>query len=78
MNIESVADHSWMVSLIALSLPNSEKLNKDWCMKIALLHDLAEVLVGDIIPADKVPDHIKKQKEDAAIKEMIKELDPEI
>lgn len=54
-----MADHSWMISLMALSLP-SNKINKDWCIKIALLHDLAEVIVGDIIPFDNMPVELKK------------------
>ena len=56
--VESVADHSWMIGLIALSLPN--KFNKDEALKIALLHDLAEVIVGDIIPSENVPANEKK------------------
>jgi len=62
---------------MALSLP-SNKINKDWCIKVALLHDLAEVIVGDVIPSDNMPVELKKQKEDDAIKLMIKDLDPEI
>ena len=57
--VESVADHSWMISMISLSLPTNE-LNKERCMKIALLHDLAEVIVGDIIPMEKMPAEVKK------------------
>lgn len=62
-----------MIGLIALSLPN--KFNKDEAIKIALLHDLAEVIVGDIIPSENVPADEKKQKENNAIKFMIKDLD---
>ncbi|KAM3135730.1 hypothetical protein pb186bvf_012127 [Paramecium bursaria] len=74
--VESVADHSWMIGLIALSLPN--KFNKDEAIKIALLHDLAEVIVGDIIPSENVPADEKKQKENNAIQFMIKDLDQDI
>jgi putative hydrolase of HD superfamily len=49
-DVESVSDHSWMISLLALSLPKIDNFNRDLCLKIALLHDLAEVLVGDITP----------------------------
>lgn len=62
-----------MIALIALTLPN--KFNKDEAIKIALLHDLAEVIVGDITPSDNVPADEKKKKEDDAIKFMIRDLD---
>lgn len=48
-----------MIQMIALSLPTNE-LNKDKCIKIALLHDLAEVIVGDIIPSENMPAQEKK------------------
>jgi putative hydrolase of HD superfamily len=35
-------------------------------VKIALLHDLAEVVVGDITPHDNVPKEVKKKMEDDA------------
>ena len=56
-----------------MTLPN--KFNKDEAIKIALLHDLAEVIVGDITPLDNVPADEKKKKEDDAIKFMIEDLD---
>ncbi|CAK85048.1 unnamed protein product (macronuclear) [Paramecium tetraurelia] len=75
--VESVADHSWMIQMIALSLPTNE-LNKDKCIKIALLHDLAEVIVGDIIPSENMPANEKKQKEDNAMRMMVQDLDEDI
>ncbi len=47
-------------------------------LKIALLHDLAEVVVGDLTPYDKVPKEIKKQMEDEAFKGLIENLDEDI
>ena len=41
---ESVADHSWRVSLIALCLGDERAL------RMAVLHDLQEILAGDIMP----------------------------
>jgi putative hydrolase of HD superfamily len=45
--IESVADHSWRVALLAVMLGDER------AVKMALLHDLQEALVGDIIPESK-------------------------
>lgn len=44
-------------------------------MKIAIVHDLAEVVVGDITPADNVPAKLKKEMEMNALKDMLKEFD---
>ncbi|VEU22095.1 DEKNAAC103065 [Brettanomyces naardenensis] len=55
---ESIADHMYRMSIIAMSL-NRDSLEKDGkkpdlsqCVKIALVHDIAESLVGDIVPHD--------------------------
>ncbi|CAD8055737.1 unnamed protein product [Paramecium sonneborni] len=63
-----------MIQIIALFLPKNE-LNLDKCIKIALLHDLAEMMLGDIISIENIPAQLKKQKEDNVIKMMIKDLD---
>ena len=38
-------------------------LNKDRLIKICMMHDVAESVVGDITPADNVPADVKKQLE---------------
>lgn len=50
-NSESVVEHSFRVGVLAmvLSKPADEKLDKNKLIKMALLHDLAEVITGDII-----------------------------
>lgn len=47
---DSSADHSWRLALLAIILleENDLKLNKYKTLKIALVHDLAEALTGDI------------------------------
>ncbi len=46
---ESVAEHSWRLSLMALRYADKlqKKVNVDQCIKIALVHDLAEAITGD-------------------------------
>jgi putative hydrolase of HD superfamily len=45
---ESVSDHSFMVSLLCLIFPN-DNINKAKAVKMAVVHDLAESTVGDLI-----------------------------
>jgi putative hydrolase of HD superfamily len=47
---ESTADHSWRITLMALLWADrlDTPIDKDRAMKIALVHDLAEALAGDI------------------------------
>ncbi|KAM9924287.1 hypothetical protein OXX80_011264, partial [Metschnikowia pulcherrima] len=54
VDAESIADHMYRMSIIAMALPRS-KVDVDKCVKIALVHDIAEALVGDITPFGGVP-----------------------
>jgi putative hydrolases of HD superfamily len=48
---ESIADHMHRMSLIALLLPlDNLNIDRDSLIKMALVHDVAEAVVGDIIP----------------------------
>jgi putative hydrolase of HD superfamily len=70
---ESVADHTFGVALLALCLlPKSpgHGINRDRCVAIALAHDLAESIVGDITPHDAVEPEEKHRREEAAMREL--------
>lgn len=47
---ESVADHSWMFCLLAMTLFEkiTVPLNRERVLKMGILHDLAEAITGDI------------------------------
>lgn len=49
--VESVADHSFMVAMIAWLAADAD-LDADRCLQLALVHDLAEALIGDLPPYD--------------------------
>jgi putative hydrolase of HD superfamily len=50
---ESVADHSFRVALLAwLAGADEPGLDRDRLLKLALLHDLAEAVTGDLPPYD--------------------------
>ena len=46
---ETSSDHSFMVALMVLVLGRGRNLDTDKAMKMALVHDLPEAIVGDII-----------------------------
>ncbi|HNC96206.1 MAG TPA: HD domain-containing protein [Myxococcota bacterium] len=64
---ESVAAHSWGVTLAAL-LRCPPGLNREKVLIMAILHDLAEATVGDITPHDGVSREEKQRREEEAIR----------
>ncbi|EEY15782.1 HD domain-containing protein [Verticillium alfalfae VaMs.102] len=62
---ESVADHSHRMTFMALLAPQS--LDQAKVVKMCLVHDLAETVVGDITPADGVSREEKTHREEAAM-----------
>lgn len=65
---ESIAEHTFSTALLALIFSNNSKLSKDKLIKMALVHDLAESLTGDLITEGSVilatkEDKYKKEKE---------------
>lgn len=69
---ESVADHTFRLALLALVLaPRADPpLDAARCVAMALAHDLAECLVGDITPYDGVPPDEKRGRESAALRRL--------
>lgn len=62
---ESVADHSWRVAALSLLLASSspEPIDVARCMQLAVVHDMAESIVGDIPPEDNVSKEDKQRME---------------
>ena len=67
---ESVAAHSWGVAFLALLLCPPE-LDRGRVLAMAILHDLAEVEVGDLTPLDGVPPAEKHRRERVAIERLL-------
>ncbi|KAK1416180.1 hypothetical protein QVD17_31969 [Tagetes erecta] len=67
---ESIADHMYRMSLMALIAGDLPGINRERCIKIAIVHDIAEAIVGDITPSDGVPKVEKSRLEQAALNEM--------
>jgi 5'-deoxynucleotidase len=69
---ESVAEHSHRAALLALVLAPraAPPLDAARCVAMALVHDLAESLVGDITPYDGISADEKRRREEAAMREL--------
>ena len=64
--IESVADHTFRTAIITLFLEDYWKklgLNHERMLKMALIHDLPEALIGDITPRDNVSNKVEQEIE---------------
>lgn len=68
INGESIADHMYRMSIITMFAPPelASRLNIHHCTKMALVHDMAESLVGDITPVDKDVTKEEKARREAA------------
>jgi len=74
-NIESVADHSYRLALMTYVIGSKMDLDVNKAMKMALVHDIAEAIVGDVIvwkDFDMTKEE-KRRKESEAI-EKIREM----
>ena len=70
---ESVAAHSWGVAFLALVFC-PEDLDRGKVLALALVHDLAEVEVGDITPHDGIPADEKHRREAVAMSRLCQPL----
>ncbi|GFN85419.1 HD domain-containing protein 2-like [Plakobranchus ocellatus] len=63
---ESVAEHMYRMAMISFALPSDSGLDKDRCIKIALVHDVAESIIGDLTPSCGVSKADKSKMEESA------------
>lgn len=59
-------------------ITEDKQLNKDRCVRLALVHDMAECIVGDIAPADNISKAEKHQREEAAMKHLTQLLSEDL
>lgn len=70
---ESIAGHMYRMGLMTFLLTeknNTTNLDRFKCLQIALVHDLAECIVGDITPHCGVSPEEKHRQEDEAMKKI--------
>ncbi|TVR05333.1 MAG: HD family hydrolase, partial [Spirochaetaceae bacterium] len=67
---ESVADHSWATALLCLLYADKAGVNRDHAVAMALVHDLAESVTGDVATrvhdADRAVSTAEKQQRERA------------
>lgn len=70
---ESISDHMYRMSIMTMIAPPSlsSRLNVPHCTKMALIHDMAESLVGDITPVDVSVPKAEKARREAAVMQYI-------
>ncbi|ORX66672.1 hypothetical protein BCR32DRAFT_286292 [Anaeromyces robustus] len=73
-NPESISDHMHRMGVLAM-LIKDDTLNKDKCVKMSIVHDLGESLVGDITPFSGVSLEDKYQREKAAFINLCDKID---
>lgn len=70
---ESISDHMYRMSITAMLIKNPD-IDRNKCVRIALVHDIAESLVGDITPFDPVSKEEKHRREWESIQYLCNEL----
>jgi putative hydrolases of HD superfamily len=69
---ETVAEHSWRLSLMSMVLSKDIKdIDRDKCLKMALIHDLPEIYAGDAYRLDLENQAGRHDKEKAALEKLV-------
>ncbi|XP_022999764.1 HD domain-containing protein 2-like isoform X1 [Cucurbita maxima] len=71
---ESIADHMYRMGIMALISSDIPGVDRDKCIKMAIVHDIAEAIVGDITPFDGISKMEKSRREQEALDHMCKLL----
>ena len=75
--IESVAEHVFGTCILALGIYSESDqycIDIDKVLKMLILHEMGEVIIGDITPFDNITPEEKKEKEHEALKKIFSNL----
>ena len=72
-NVESVAEHTYSTTIMSMIYSDLHELDTEKIIKMALLHDLAESITGDLTP-DKISKKSKYEKENLAMKQILSNI----
>lgn len=72
-NPESVADHTFSMSIMAMIFADMQKLDTQKVLKMSLLHDLAESITGDLTP-DEIEKNEKIDLENKTVDKILSNL----
>ncbi|KAJ2416031.1 hypothetical protein H4218_002644 [Coemansia sp. IMI 209128] len=70
---ESIADHMHRMGIMAM-LIDDRTIDQAKCVKMAIVHDLAEALAGDITPFDGITKEKKRELELAGMQQILDTL----
>lgn len=70
LNGESIADHSYSLSALCMVFSDILGLDTEKVIKMCIIHDLAESIIGDIMPGE-IADKEKKMKENKVMKSIL-------
>jgi putative hydrolase of HD superfamily len=73
---ESVADHTFRTALLCMVFSSLEGLDELKMLRMALIHDLPEVITGDLMPSEKAKAY--KNSEEHAMKDLLSLLPEEV
>jgi putative hydrolase of HD superfamily len=72
---ETVAEHSWRLCLMTLVLSETiEEIDRDKCLKMALIHDLPEIFAGDTYRLDLEKQAGMREREKVAMEKLVKRI----
>jgi putative hydrolase of HD superfamily len=72
---ESVADHTFRTAILCMLYADMEGLDSQKLLQMALIHDLPEAIIGDLMPSEKTVEI--KEKEETQIKQILNLLPAE-
>lgn len=73
---ESIADHMYRMAVLALTMAGSHDIDQPRLVKMAIVHDIAEAIVGDITPVCGISEDEKHRQELSAIMKIQEILGP--
>lgn len=73
-NPETVAEHSFRVAALTLLFSDCKEINHEKACVMALFHDYAETLAGDILPVGGVSSEMKNKIEKEAMQKLLSEI----
>ena len=71
--LESIAEHVYGVSMLAIAIDSEYDfdINIERVIKMLVLHELEEIIIGDITPIDDVCDQEKLEKGRLAVSKIL-------
>jgi putative hydrolase of HD superfamily len=75
-NAESVADHSFRTAILGMLISIEKGLNPEKVMRMCLIHDLAESVIGDKMPEEKKSEREHRTIESQIVASIFVRLNP--